>query len=276
MQLIERLPETYAERLVSAEDAATCWLATLTDEDLALHEHVVAVARALIADCYSPRTVVPGVTTSTDLEWHYWQRAADLGLEVSFKPYFSVVRSEAARERHGADDRTIRPGDCIHCDVGIKYLRLNSDHQQWAYVLLPGETDAPQGLKHLMAEANRLQDIFMAEFRQGLTGNELLASILGRARAEGVPSPKVYSHSLGYYLHEPGPLIGLPWEQECCVGRGDVVLEPNYAFTMELCVRAPVPEWDGQEVTLSIEEDVVFTEAGCRPIHGRQTAFHLI
>jgi Xaa-Pro aminopeptidase len=276
LQLIERLPETYAERLVSAEDAATRWLATLTDEDLTLHEHVVAVARALIADCYSPRTVVPGVTTSTDLEWYYWQRAADLGLEVAFKPYFSVVRSEATRERHGADDRTVRPGDCIHCDVGIKYLRLNSDHQQWAYVLQPGETDAPQGLRHLMAEANRLQNIFMSEFRQGLTGNELLANILGRARAEGVPSPKVYSHSLGYYLHEPGPLIGLPWEQECCVGRGDVVLDPNYAFTMELSVRAPVPEWDGQEVTLSIEEDVVFTEAGCRPIHGRQTAFHLI
>ena len=127
-----------------------------------------------------------------------------------------------------------------------------------------------------MAEANRLQGIFMSEFRTGLTGNELLASILARARAEGVPGPKVYSHSLGYYLHEPGPLIGLPWEQERCIGRGDVPLNPGYAFTMELCVRAPVPEWDGQEVTFSIEEDVVFTEEGCRPIHGRQTEFHLV
>ncbi len=275
-QLAERLPARYVERFVSAEVAATRWLATLTEGDIALHEHVVAVARAIIAECYSPKVLVPGVTTAVDLEWHYWQRATDLGLEIAFKPYFSMVRSQAARDRLGPDDRAIRPGDLVHCDVGIKYLRLNSDHQQWAYILSPGETDAPEGMKRLLAQANRLQDIFMAEFRVGLTGNELLSSILIRAHAEGVPGPKVYSPSLGYYLHEPGPLIGLPWEQERCVDRGDVVLNPNYAFTMELCVRAPVPEWDGQEVTFSIEEDVLFTEEGCRPIHGRQTEFHLI
>jgi len=275
-QLVERLPSRYVERLVSAEAAAARWLATLTEDDIALHEHVVSVARAVIAECYSPRALTPGVTTSTDLEWHYWQRIADSGLEVAFKPFFSVVRSQAARERHGAEDRTIRPGDCVHCDVGLKYLRLNSDHQQWAYIRRPGESDAPGGLRRLMGEANRLQDAFMAEFRAGLTGNELLASILARARAEGVPNPRIYSHSLGYYLHEPGPLIGLPWEQERCVGRGDVALRANQAFTMELCVRAAVPEWDGQEVTLSIEEDVLFTQDGCRPIQGRQTEFYLV
>jgi Xaa-Pro aminopeptidase len=275
-QLTERLPAKYVERLVSAEAAATRWLATLTESDLAIHEHVVAVGRALIAECYSPTALVPGVTTSTDLEWHYWQRAADLGLEVAFKPYFSVVRRQPERERLGPEDRTIRAGDLVHCDVGIKYLRLNSDHQQWAYVLRPGESQAPDGMRRLLAEANRLQDLFLSEFGEGLTGNELLANILARARQEGIPSPKVYSHSLGYFLHEPGPLIGLPWEQERCVGRGDVVLRPNHAFTMELCVRAPVPEWDGQEVTFSIEEDVVFTEQGCRVIQDRQTEFHLI
>ena len=34
--------------------------------------------------------------------------------------------------------------------------------------------------------------------------------------------------------------------------------------------------WDGQEVRLSMEEDVVYTLAGCRLLDGRQTAFHLI
>jgi hypothetical protein len=127
-----------------------------------------------------------------------------------------------------------------------------------------------------MAETNRLQDIFLGEFCEGLTGNELLASILARARAAGLPRPRVYSHSLGYYLHEPGPLIGLPWEQESCAGRGGVPLRPGYAFTMELCTAAPVAEWGGQEVTLSMEEDVVFTQDGCRLIDGRQTRFHLV
>jgi hypothetical protein len=195
---------------------------------------------------------------------------------MSFKPFFNIVRSDAMRERYGEADQIIRHGDLIHCDVGVKYLRLNSDHQQWAYVLREGEREAPAGLRKLMSEAGRLQDIFMAEFKHGLTGNEMLANILQRARAEGVPNPKVYSHSLGLFLHEPGPLIGLPWEQESCPGRGDVQLDYNNAFTMELSVAGPAPEWDGQEVRLSCEEDVVFTRDCCRVIDTRQTEFYLL
>jgi len=275
-QLVQALPGKYVERLASAEPMATRWLATLTDEEVKLYEQVVAVARRIMADCYSRKTVVPGETTPEDLEWHYWQRAADLGLPVSFKPFFNRVRRDTMKKEFGDDDRAIRPGDLVHSDCGIRYLRLNTDHQQWAYVRRPGETDAPEGLRRLLAEANRLQDIFRAQFREGLTGNELLAGILARAREAGVPEPAVYSHSLGLLLHEPGPLIGLPWEQQCCPGRGDAALRHNYAFTMELSVADAVAEWDGQKVRLSIEEDVVFTRDGCRIIGDRQTAFYLI
>ena len=132
-----------------------------------------------------------------------------------------------------------------------------------------------------MAQAGRLQDVFMAEFRQGLSGNDLLSRILNRARGEGIPQPKVYSHSLGLFLHEPGPLIGLPWEQVRCQGRGDVALEHNYSFTMELSVTDLVPEWGNQEVRFALEEDVVFTSCGCgregcRTIGLRQREFYLV
>jgi hypothetical protein len=276
LQLVAALGEEYAARLQSAEAAATRWLATLSDDEAQLYEHVASVAHALLAECFSCRAIIPGLTTTDDLEWHYWERASGLGLEMAFKPFFDIVRSDAVREWFGPDDRVIRPGDMIHSDVGIRHLGLNSDHQQMAYVLLPGETGAPEGLRALLRKANRLQEVFMGEFRQGLTGNELLANILGQARAEGLPEPRIYSHSLGHFLHEPGPLIGLPWEQENCAGRGDVKLEHGYSFTMELCVRDTVPEWGGQKVTMPIEEDVIFTTEGCRPIDGRQTEFYLI
>jgi hypothetical protein len=275
-QLVSQLPPGYADRLVSAEPLATRWLATLSESEIGLYEHVVELAHAIIAECYSSAVLVPGVTMTDDLEWHYWQRSADLGLELAFKPYFSLRRTAAEAARYGEADHLIRPGNLIHCDVGIRYLRLNSDHQEWAYVLQPGETSAPEGMKVLMAEGNRLQDVFMAEFRCGLTGNQLLANILSRARREGIPNPRVYSHSLGLFLHEPGPLIGLPWEQENNPGRGDVALGYNNAFTMELSVTAPVQEWEGQEVRLSMEQDVVYTREGCRVIGARQTAFHLV
>ena len=275
-RLIEILPAKYVDRLASAEPLATRWLATLTDDEIELYEHVVNVAHSLLAECYSRQAIIPGVTTIQDLEWYYRQRCADLGLQIAFKPFFYLIRCEEMKRKFGNEDRVIRPGDQIRSDVGIQYLRLNSDHQECAYVLKPGEKDAPAGMKRLMAEANRLQDIFMAEFKPGLTGNELLQNILTRAGNEGIPQPKVYSHSLGLFLHEPGPLIGLPWEQEKCEGRGDVKLEYNYCFTMELSVREELPEWGGQEITMALEQDVVFTKSGCRPIDGRQTEFHLI
>lgn len=275
-QLVQRIPAKYVERLISAEPAAIRWLTMFIPDDIQMYEHVCDVAHRVIAGCYSRQSIIPGQTSIDDLPWTYWQRCADLGCTMAFKPYFRLIRSPALRARYGPQDRVIRPGDLIHCDVGLQYLRFNSDHQQLAYVLCPDESDAPTGLRKLLAEANRLQDIYMAEFQAGLTGNQLLHKILTRARQEGVPNPRVYSHSTGLFLHEPGPLIGLPWEQERCPGRGDVSLVYNSCFTMELSVRRPVPEWEDEEVQLPIEEVVVFEEQGCRALAGRQKAFLLI
>jgi Xaa-Pro aminopeptidase len=275
-QLVAHLPCPYGERLVSAEAAATLLLSTLTEEEIEIYEHVVQVAHAVIAETYSCQVIVPGVTTIKDLAWAYWQRCTDLGFTQSFHPSFRLLRSDAQRKRYGADDIVVRAGDVIHCDVGLYYMRLNSDHQQDAYVLGPGEEDAPAGLRALLAAGNRLQDIYMAEFQVGLTGNELLHDILTRAQSAGIPDPRVYSHNVGLFVHEPGPLIGLPWEQERCEGRGDVKLRYHQCFTMELSVTDRIPEWGGQELRLGLEEDVVFTQKGCRPLDGRQMKFHLI
>jgi len=275
-QLTETLGPELSARLTSAEPLVTRWLATLTDRQIALYDDVVSVAHWVLAACLSPTTIAPEVTTTTDLEWHYWQTVVDIGLELSFRPFFSIIRSDEARAEHSPDDRIIRPGDMVHSDVGLRYLGLCTDHQEVAYVLGEGETGPPAGLQALMASAHRLQDIYLGEFAVGLTGNELLARILSRARAEGLPEPRVYSHSLGHFLHEPGPLIGLPWEQEACAGRGDVRLEAGYAFTMELSVTGLVAEWGGQRVTMPLEQDVVFTPEGCRVLDRRQESFHLI
>lgn len=277
LQLLEHLPRKYHKRLVSAEPACTRWLETLTDKELEVYHSVVRIAHAVIAECFSARAIVPGVTVCEDLRWHFWQRCADLGLEVSFLPFFNLRRCPENREKYGPDDKVIRRGDAVHCDVGVRYLRMNSDHQEWAYILREGESDAPPGLRKLLAENNRLQDVFMSEFKLGATGNQMLKKMLARARKEGIPAPKVYSHSLGHYLHEPGPLIGLPWEQVACPGRGDVKLVHNSCFTMELSITGALPEWGGEDFRLGTEQDVMFTKTGgCQVIDGRQVAFHLV
>lgn len=272
-QLMSHLPPVYQERVVSAEAAAVHWASTLTDREAVLFKRVTELGRYMIGECLTSRSITPGVTTIEDLVWHYWQHARDLGLDVAFRPYFSLHRDE--RETDYPSD-VVAPGDVIHCDVGIKYLRMNSDHQHVAYVPRAGETDAPEGLKARMADTNRLQDIYLAGFEHGLSGNEMLQNMLARARAEGVPDPRIYSHNLGLFLHQPGPLIGLPWEQEEPLPRGDVRLEYNSAFVMELSTTGPVPEWGGQMLRLGMEEPVFFNMDGCRAPCGVQTEYHII
>jgi len=275
-KLAQTLGGEQSRRMESAEELCIRWLESRLPEELDLYHHACRIAHEVMARCYSREVITPGVTTAEDLRWWYWQTTTDLGLPVSFPPFFRRHRAESEVLRWGVQDSVIRAGDVLHCDVGFKYLRLLTDHQEMAYVLKPGETDAPPGLQAGMAEANRLQDIFTGTWAKGLNGNEILNHALSRAKDAGISKPKIYSHSLSFYLHEPGPLMGLPWEQTVCPGRGDVAMNYNTVYTVELSVTCPVPEWNDQELTFALEQDAAFLESGVMYLDGRQTKMHLI
>jgi Xaa-Pro aminopeptidase len=276
-RLLETLPQTYVDRLVSGEDLARRWLETLTEDEMELYPYIVSVAHDMHRLILSDQYITPGVTTTDDLKWAFLQLCTDLGVEPNV-PFasFELVRSDEMKRKYGPDDKTIRRGDFVHCDIGIYYLRLYTDHHIWAYVLREGETDAPEGFKRLMADGNRLEDIMLEEMVQGRTGNEILRATLARAREEGLMNPRVFSHSCGLLLHEPGPLIGHPNEQEHWAGRGDVELNYDSAFVVEISVDGAIPEWGGQIVRMPLEEQILFTRQGAQYMDGRQTSFYLI
>ncbi len=276
-KLEETIGPEFSGRLCSGEHLAILWLETLLDEELDVYERIAAIAHALLAEMFSDRTITPGATTLDDLLYSYIQRVSDVGLELFAWPWVRIRgRSPEDIEKYGQEDRIIRRGDLIQCDAGIKYLRYYTDHCEWAYVLRPGESDVPDGIRKVMAEANRLQDIFCGAFKEGLTGNRILADALDAARKNGICKPKIYSHSIGRFLHEPGPLIGLPWEQVDTGERGEVRLVPNSTFTAELSVTCPVPELGGRELTLALEQLVAFIGEKTYFVDGRQTRFHIV
>lgn len=275
--LVDILPKKYRDRLQSGEDLCRRWLETLSDDELEIYPYVVSVAHSLLREIYSCGTIVPGVTTTEDLQWAFWQRCTDLSIrkETSF-PSFRILRSDVMKEKYGMKDNVVRRGDLVYCDIVTRYLGLTTDTKQWAYILREGETDVPESFKKIMADGNRLQDIYIGVFVQGHTGNEILRAALAKARQAGLNNPRIYSHSCGLLLHEPGPLIGHPFEQEHCVGRGDVELNYNTTFVAELSVDGVVPEWGGQTIRFPLEEQIMFTREGVTFIDGRQTSFYLI
>ena len=277
--LLAALPERYRQRLVSAERLAVGWLETRTAPELAAYPAVVALARDVLHAGLSREAITPGVTTTDDLAWWLRERVRGLGLETWFHPGVSVQRAsgEARNGDFSARDgaRTILPGDLVWVDFGISYLGLTTDTQQMAYVLRPGETEAPAGLRAGIAAANRVQDHLTGAFARARTGNDILARALAASRAEGLDAT-IYTHPIGLYGHGPGPTIGL-WDQQGGVpGRGDYPLFANTAHSIELNVAAPVPEWGGQRVRFMLEEDALFDGRRVTYLDGRQTELLLI
>jgi Xaa-Pro aminopeptidase len=170
----------------------------------------------------------------------------------------------------------IQRGDVLHCDFGITAMGLNTDTQHMGYVLRVGEQDVPDGLKRVLANSNRLQDILLAEMRPGRSGNEVLAAARLAMQNAGIDGT-IYTHPIGDRGHGAGPLIGLWDHQEGVPGRGDVPLLPGTWFSIELQATTPLPEWNGQPVRSAQEEDAELgTDGQMRWILKRQTEWHVV
>jgi Xaa-Pro aminopeptidase len=278
-RLQQAVPDKLRQRLVSAEDLCIRWLETRTALELESYPHIVALARGVLAEAFSSRVITPGVTTTADVAWFIRQRYADLDLPIWFMPYVNVQRRGLIYPPDtaffGESDTIIRPGDVLHTDVGIHYLRLATDTQEMGYVLRPGEEDVPDGLRRALETGNRWQDLLTGAFVAGRTGNEILAAARAAADDEDIMG-NVYSHPLGFFGHAAGPTIGMWDNQGATPVRGDWQLHPNTAYAIEGNVVVQVPEWDDQHVQIKLEQSAVFDGETVLYLAGRQTRWHLI
>ncbi|GHE73294.1 M24 family metallopeptidase [Roseivirga thermotolerans] len=264
----------WASRVVSAEKVAIGWLETRTEAEMAIYPHIVRLSHNIIKEAFSSKVITPGVTTTEDVVWWMREKVKELKLETWFHPTIDVQRADPESFDHlrtfskRPEKNVIMPGDLLHCDFGITYLRLNTDQQQHAYVLRPGETDVPDYLKKAFKNGNRLQDIFTGHFKEGRTGNEVLKMSREKAIAEGI-KPSIYTHPIGYHGHAAGTTLGM-WDSQGGVPvTGDYPLHLNTAYSIELNAATYIEEW-GKEIRIMLEEEAYFDASGVRYIDGRQ------
>ncbi|HOZ69328.1 MAG TPA: M24 family metallopeptidase [Chitinophagaceae bacterium] len=279
-EFMEKLPAAFKSKVVSAETLAVNWLETRTEREMQIYPQLVAMTHKIIEVGFSEKIITPGITTTDDLVWWFRQKIRDLGLETWFHTSVAIQRSDSMSFEHlrsfsnRPKDEVIIPGDLLHVDIGITYLRLNTDCQQHAYILKPGETGLPPALQQAFEKANRLQDILTSNFVKGRTGNQILSASLAQAKSEGIKA-SIYTHPLGFHGHAAGPTIGM-WDQQGGVpGSGDFPLNYNTAYSIELNAATFIPEWK-KEIRIMLEEDGYYDATGFRYIGGRQKAVYLV
>ncbi|WP_026236417.1 M24 family metallopeptidase [Pontibacter roseus] len=279
--LMHHMPKAQQQRVVSAEKLAVDWLQVRTQTELDLYEQISQLGHRIIAEGFSEQVIQPGETTTEDVVWWFRERISELKLEAWFHPTVDVQRanpgagdSEPFFAQRPAQE-VIQSGDLLHVDLGITYLTLNTDVQQLAYVLKPGEKDAPAYLKKALATGNHLQDILTSHMKPGRTGNEVLKATLAQAKKENIEA-SIYSHPIGYHGHGAGPAIGM-WDMQRGVpGTGDYPLQTNTVYAIELNAKVTLPAWNNKEIRVMLEEQAALMPQGMRYIHGRQKELLLI
>jgi hypothetical protein len=273
--LTSNLDDKYVKRLISAESLGVGWLETRTESEMIVYPNIVRMAHQIIAEGFSEKVIQPGITTTDDVVWWYRDKIRSAGYTTWFHPSVSIQRKNEASFEHlrsfsdRPEDEIILPGDLLHVDFGITYLRLNTDTQQHAYVLKSGETNPPDFLVKAFAQGNQVQDIFLNNFKIGRTGNEILQQSLTEAQNIGL-KPTIYTHPIGYHGHAAGPTIGMWDQQEGVPIAGDYPLYPHTAYSIELNNASFIKEWN-KEIRIMLEEDAYFDGDAVRYIDGRQT-----
>ena len=145
-KLVAALGPELSKRLVSADRLAVGWLETRSPQELSVYRHVCGITHDLIREFFSNRVIVPMSRPPTTSSGGFASGSVTWASTPGSTPS-SPSSGARPTPRNSRRNGVIRRGDLLHCDVGLKYLGLHSDMQWSAYVLKPGETDAPEGLR---------------------------------------------------------------------------------------------------------------------------------
>lgn len=275
--LADTLGPENEKKFVSAAKLLTEFFDTRLPEELEHYEKAVLATDVITRRALSSEVIKPGKTTVGDVRWWMIQQVNDLGLDIWFQPDLRIQRQQAQTGTTGQflstakEAEVIMPGDLIHVDFGLVYMGLSTDWQKHAYVLKPGERDAPAGLKAALGNTNKLQDAMFAVARAGMTGTEVYDLTMAEMKKQGIEA-MIYSHPIGAHGHGLGASIDF----RRGIGGDEERLRLGSYTSIELNTSTLVPEWGNQKVTVMAEDDAVMTEAGFKFIRPRQTAFYLI
>jgi hypothetical protein len=273
--LIEALPPALAGRLVSSEPMAIDYISYRTDEEIEIEREASFITYHILRRAFSNEVITPGKTTLMDVYWWIVDEWKAQDLEFNFPPGLDIQRKGVEERIEDALDPVIQPGDLLHVDFGVRLMGLVTDQQKMAYVLRPGETEAPEGMRRSFAQSQRLGEIILEELQPGVLGHVVKEKAEERGIGEGILN-SVYCHAQGNWVHDAGAWVSFDWPERY----GQHPREPVRAreiWSIEYSTSLDLPEWDGQRISMLREEDAWVDEKKVvRYFAGPQEALWLI
>jgi Xaa-Pro dipeptidase len=269
-------------RFTSASDLIEEFLDTRMPDEMEHYRTAVSVTEGIVQRALSSDVIVPGRTTVGDVRRHLYDALWSAGVRTWFQPDLRVQRAggEIATSRGflavAPESIVILPGDLVHIDFGISYMGFDTDWQKMGYVLKPGETDAPAGLKQALQNTNTLQDALMLRHsRPGLTGGAVFRATMAEMKERGIEA-MVYSHPIGTQGHGLGAGIDFRAANRSDTTALNSRLRLGSYISIELNTGTPIPEWGGKKAFVMMEDDAHLTPEGFRFFRPRQEKFFLI
>jgi Xaa-Pro aminopeptidase len=280
--LADKMGAEAAQHFVPAQDLLTEYLETRLPEEFDTYNQMVVVTDLLTKRALSNEVITPGKTTVGDVRRWFYDQLWENRVTTWFQPDLRVQRKglDSSKSRGflavAKEATVIMPGDLVHIDFGITYMGFNTDWQKMAYVLQPGEKDAPAGLQQAMRNTNELQDAMMLRAaRPGRTGGEVYRLAMDEMQQKGIAA-MIYSHPIGNEGHGLGASVDFRAAQPLLAGSAAEHLRKGSYISVELNTQTAIPEWGGQKIYVMAEDDAYLTDDGFKFFQPRQSAFYLI
>ncbi len=270
LHLKEVLGEPYASRLVSAEKLVSDFRSRRVAGEIVVFGQAAEISRRLAEEALSNSVIEPGTTTLEEVAWWMQEQLLQRGLESSFgMPSVYVTGPEGIEAV--SNERIIQRGDLLMIDWGVGLMNYFTDVKRIAYVLKPGEHQAPAGIQHAFEQGLKVRQVLKREIRAGGTAAEMFDHLNLRLEEAGFSVMKNFNqpqggnrteviigcHSVGNLGHGIGPSIA--WFNP---RRLEFEIRPGNLFSIELFAYTAAPEWGGRQVRIPLEDDALVTSRG--------------
>ncbi len=255
---------TFQDKVIPANEIISSLRGRKTTSEIDLIKQAINTTAEIYNETFD--YVQPGLSEK-EISAFMHQKLSELGLEPSWDlNHCPIVNAgaESSVGHVGPTDLTVKRGQLLHFDFGVKENEYCSDIQRVVYFLAEGETEPPPEVqKGFNTIVTAIQET-VKRMKPGMTGVQVDEIARGIVTDAGYSEYKYATgHQLGRQAHDGGALLGPLWDRY-----GDTPnwkLETGQVYTIEPGLEVPGYGYIG------LEEDVVVTDDGCEFLSTQQT-----